>query len=123
MSGTATPAPESKATHGQLSAQELISILEIPAHLTGKSTKDAGLKLYYQACLKAMNVMQNKFKDGTWPAPKMISKTSVVELFVSKTMWHSHVHKHFKNLAEYPQMQMWSGGGRWCSKGLGIVGI
>ncbi|KAK2464062.1 hypothetical protein APHAL10511_003932 [Amanita phalloides] len=49
-SGTITlgsVAPESQAVHGQLSTQELIAILEIPEQLIGKSTKDAGLKVYY----------------------------------------------------------------------------
>ncbi len=114
ISGATTPAPESKAAHGQFSTQELISILEIPPHLAVKSTKDAGLQLYYakyQACLKAMNNMQTKFKEGIWPAPKMISRTSLIELCISKTMWHSHVHKYFKNIADYPQMQIWLEGG------------
>ena len=111
-SGSITPgsAPESHAAHGQLSTQEVISILDIPVQLTGKSTKDAGLRLYYakyQACLKALDTMQKKFKDGTWPGVKMLSRTSIVEIFVSKTMWHSHVHKYFKNIADYAEMQMW----------------
>ena len=104
------PAPESKAVHGQLSTEELISALDIPRHLAVKSTKDAGLRLYYakyQACLEALNSMDKKFREGNWPAPKKATKTTVIELFVSKTMWHSHVNHHFKNLSDHPEMKMW----------------
>lgn len=126
VSGSNTPAPESKAAHGQLSTQELISILEIPAHLTGKSTKDIGLRVYYakyQACLKAMDLMQKKFREGTWPALKTVNRTSLIEVFVSKTMWHSHVHKYFKKIGDYPQMQIWLEGGDDTSDDLELWGV
>ena len=113
-SHSTTPAPESKGVHGKLSTDEVITALGIPKHLTGKSTKDVGLKVYYakyQACLKVYDTMQNMYREGSWPAPKMVNKTTIVELFVSKTMWHSHVQCFFKNIADYPEMQMWLEGG------------
>ena len=123
-SHSTTPAPESKGAHGKLSTDEVITALGIPKHLTGKSTKDVGLKVYYakyQACLKAYDTMQNMYREGSWPAPKMVNKTTIVELFVSKTMWHSHVQRFFKNIADYPEMQMWLEGGE--DDDLGVWGV
>ena len=61
----------------------------------------------YQACVKATETMHNMYREGSWPSPRMVNKTTIVELFVSKTMWHSHVQRFFKNIGDYPEMQMW----------------
>jgi hypothetical protein len=100
--------------------------LEIPPHLVGKFTKDAGIKVYYakyQAFLKAMDIMGTKFKEGLWPAPKMINRTTLIELFVSKSMWHSHVNYYFKNIADYPEMQMWLDGADGAPDDLELWGV
>ena len=93
-----------------LTDKEVVALLEIPPQLVGNATKDGGLRLYYakyKACLKALKTMNNKYDEGTWPATRKVRQTAVIELFVSKTMWHSHVAKPFKNISDYPDMQLW----------------
>ncbi|KAF8813281.1 hypothetical protein BYT27DRAFT_7041273, partial [Phlegmacium glaucopus] len=35
------------------------------------------------------------------------SQTELVEIFMSRSYWHSHVSKPFSTLARYPQMVEW----------------
>ncbi len=93
-----------------LTNKELVVLLDISPGLVGNVTRDGGLRLYhakYKACLKALEVMDNKYKEGNWPAPRKARQTVVIELFISKTMWHSHIIKFFKKISEYPDMQLW----------------
>ena len=90
--------------------KELVALLDVPPHLVGSATKDGGLRLYYakyQACLRALEAMDNLYREGKWPAARKVTQTAVIELFISKTMWHSHIIKYFKKISEYPDMQLW----------------
>jgi hypothetical protein len=44
--------------------------------------------------------------EGTWIG-KRPSETEIVELFASKSMWHSHFKKFFSKVPQYPLMQKW----------------
>ena len=51
--------------------------------------------------------MDQMHEQGTWPLPKKASNTELVEIFFSKSYWHSHVVKGFSAIASYPEMVGW----------------
>jgi hypothetical protein len=51
--------------------------------------------------------MDQLVMQGKWPFPKKPSQTELVEVFMSKSYWHSHVVKPFGVIARYPQMVAW----------------
>ena len=90
---------------------ELVAFLNIPVHLTDKD--DKALKSYYhkyKACLQAKHTVDDMSAKGQWPAHKKPSLTDLIHLFVSPSMWHSHV-KNMSRVSEYPAMQAWFEGG------------
>jgi hypothetical protein len=95
----------------QLSTDELIAILNIPPHLTDK--EDTSLKSYYQkykACMQAQHTVDEMASKGQWPAQRKPNLTDLIKLFVSPSMWHSHV-KKLARVPNYPLMQEWLEGG------------
>jgi hypothetical protein len=105
-------APVSKpiAAHMELSKPELIALLNIPEHLTDHKGK-AGLKMNYakyKACLEASNQVDQKIGDGTWPQnSRRPTFSMIVELFVSKTYWHTYMVPAFGDIDQYPLLQDW----------------
>ncbi|KAK2463875.1 hypothetical protein APHAL10511_004106, partial [Amanita phalloides] len=105
------------ATHGagavpsQLSTEELVIFLEIDKHLVEKD--DTSLKAYYKkykACIQAQHKVDDLASTGKWPAQKKPSFTDLIKIFVSPSMWHSHV-KKMSRVPNYPLMQEWLEGG------------
>jgi len=87
--------------------QELITHLGIPAHLTG--TGDVSLPLAYQkyrAFLIAFQTFEDMVKANTWTIARP-TKTNIIELFVSKSFFHSHYKHCFPKVAEYEDMVLW----------------
>ncbi|KAF8344692.1 hypothetical protein F5887DRAFT_1075111 [Amanita rubescens] len=107
-----TPAPAAlHAIPALLSADELVAILNIPMHLTDK--EDTSLKSYYQkykACIQSRHMVNDMASRGQWPAQRKPSLTDLIKLFVSPSMWHSHV-KKMARVSNYPLMQEWLEGG------------
>ncbi|KAK2459267.1 hypothetical protein APHAL10511_008716 [Amanita phalloides] len=89
---------------------QLIHILNIPADLLRVSDRvEGGLQLYYkkyQTCIQALSTAESMTSAGEW-AIRRPSDTEIVELFIGKTMWHSHLKKIFPKVPKYPEMQKW----------------
>jgi hypothetical protein len=89
---------------------QLVDLLGIPTHLVGSG--DVPLPVAYQkykAFLVACLTLDNKVAEGKWTV-KRPSQTDLIELFVSKSFFHSHYPKHFSKVADYPEMVAWLDG-------------
>jgi hypothetical protein len=109
--------------HSQHSAADLLAILNIPAHLTDK--EDKSLKSYYQkykACIQAQHTSDDLASQGQWPTQKKPSMSELITLFVSPSMWHSHVKKMAK-VPNYPAMQEWLEGGESAPDDMSVWGF
>jgi hypothetical protein len=110
--GASDPPPVSKAAvkSGDLSKKELVALLNIPEHLA-QNIKNAGLKVNYakyKACLQAQDTLSQKIKQGTWPAGiKKPTNTNIIELFVSRTYWHTYMTPAFHDISHYPPLKEW----------------
>lgn len=89
---------------------ELVHIFNIPAHLLRDSDRvEGGLQLYYkkyQTCIQAISTAERLTNAGEWVIRRP-SDTEIVELFIGKTMWHSHLKRIFPRVPKYPEMQKW----------------
>ena len=86
---------------------QLIDRLNIPTHLTGSG--DVPLQVAYQkyqAFLVACATLDGMVAQGTWTI-KRPSRTELVELFVSKSFYHSHYRRCFSKVVDYPEMVAW----------------
>jgi hypothetical protein len=110
--GSAPHAPVSEAIGqtGNLSRNELIALLNIPEHLA-KSIKGAGLRVNfakYKACLTAQETLDQKIKEGSWPdGVKKPTSAMIIQLFVSKSYWHSYMTPAFQDISHYPLLKEW----------------
>ena len=87
---------------------QLISLLGISAHLVAGS-HDVSLPVAYQkfkAFLQATHTLEAMIGKGTWTIQKP-TRTDLIELFVSKSFYHSHYKPHFTKVADYPEMVKW----------------
>jgi len=87
---------------------QLISLLGIPAHLVTGS-RDVSLPVAYQkfkAFLLACETLKGMVGNGTWTIRKP-TQIELMELFVSKSFYHSHFRPNFTKVAEYPEMVKW----------------
>ena len=88
---------------------QLMDILVIDHELSDRSKK--GLKWCYEKYKvfnTAVQTMDQLSKQGKWPL--MVRKpnhTELIEIFMSKSYWHSYVVKPFSVIARYPQMVAW----------------
>jgi hypothetical protein len=85
-----------------------MKILGIDHELSDRGKK--GLAWYYKkykAHGAAVQLMDQMHAQGTWPLPKKPSNAELVEIFLSKSYWHSHVAKGFANISRYPEMVQW----------------
>lgn len=88
---------------------QLMDVLGIDSELTDRSKK--GLRWCYKK-YKAFNdsvqSMDQMTREGKWPSGiRKPGHTELVEIFMSKSYWHSHVSKPFALIARYPQMVAW----------------
>ena len=88
---------------------QLIGILKIDSVLSDRSKK--GLRWCYKkykAFNAAVQLMDQMSRDGKWPlGARKPGHTELVEIFMSKSYWHSHVAKPFGLVACHPQMVAW----------------
>lgn len=84
-------------------------ILGIDRELSDRSKKGlAWLYKKYKAFNSAIHLMDQLCKQGKWPLPKKASKTEIIEIFLSKSFWHSHVVGNFNNVVgRFPLMVEW----------------
>jgi hypothetical protein len=95
---------------GDLSKNELIALLNIPEHLS-KPIKNAGLRINfskYRACLQAQDTLNQKIRDGSWPqGVKKPTSTMIIEVFVSRSYWHTYMTPAFHDISHYPLLKEW----------------
>ena len=85
----------------------ILSQLGIPTHLADRS--DHGLRIAYEkykAYLEACRVYQEKVVDGSWTGHKL-SGTDLIQLFVSRSFWHSHYKPLFTKVSNHSDMLKW----------------
>jgi hypothetical protein len=86
-----------------------MSILSIDSELSDRRKK--GLKWCYKkykAFNTAVQSMDQMSREGKWPlVARKPGHTELVEIFMSKSYWHSHVAKPFALIASHPQMVEW----------------
>lgn len=116
-SGSATPASVVAATAVPAAAlgtaivnqaisdkQDILALLGIPVEYairTDRSLQDC--YLVYKSLVKA--TVMHKL-PGAWLGPKM-DQTEVIELFISKSFFHSHWKKNFTRVSDHPLMVEW----------------
>jgi hypothetical protein len=111
LSAPVAAVPAAPAFPAQLTSDELMAVLNIPLYLIDK--EDTSLKFYYQkykAILQAQHTVDDMFSKGQWPAQRKPNQTDIIRLFLSPSMWHSHV-KKLSKVSDYPLMQEWLEGG------------
>jgi hypothetical protein len=87
---------------------QLMKILGIDSELSDRRKK--GLRWCYKkfkAFNAAVQTMDQMVHQGKWPLAKKAGHTELVEIFMSKSYWHSHVAKPFGIIARYPKMVAW----------------
>jgi hypothetical protein len=70
---------------------------------------DRGLHVAYEkykAYLEACRVYEGKVADGSWTGRKLTG-VDLIQLFVSKSYWHSHVKPLFSKVQNHPEMIKW----------------
>lgn len=85
---------------------ELMALLNVDSSVLESS--DKGLLVSYQkylACLQADHTLKGMLANGTWVGKKPPT-TDVIELFVSKSMWHSH-YTLFEQVPNFPVLKSW----------------
>ena len=104
-SNSHTPTSNSPVTSG--SKEATLTLLGIPSHLSDRS--DHSLQVSYKkykAYLEACRTYEQMVGDGQWTGDKL-SAVDLIELFVSKSFWHSHVKKCFSQVSNHPLMVEW----------------
>ena len=106
-SSYSTPASTSTTTTLTSFKTDLMTHLNIPLKLADHT--DGSLHLAYQkykAFLEANATLALLCASGEWERKKP-SVTDLIEIFQSKSMWHSHHAKAFSKVADYPEMVSW----------------
>jgi len=101
--------PSNSASTSAISSfkSQLIGLLNIPVHLAGSG--DVPLPVAYQkykAYLVACSTLDDMVANGTWTIGRP-TRTDLIELFVSKSYFHSHYRRYFSKVAGYSEMVAW----------------
>jgi hypothetical protein len=84
-----------------------LGLLHIPVHLADRTNQSLHLGYQkYKAYLEATQTYQRMAADGAW-SRKKLTAVDLIELFVSKSFWHSHLKPTFSKVANYPLMVQW----------------
>lgn len=111
-SGTATRAEVPAEPGLNAFKKEILIQLGISPELSVRSN-DGGLRPAYQkykAYLQACKTYEEKIIDKSWVGNKLTG-SDIIQLFISKSYFHSHYKKHFSKISNYPQMVDWLEGG------------
>lgn len=93
--------------HSSTKAQ-IIAALDIPLSLTSRP-KAVHLRLAYakyKGYLKAQADMHRMMKEGVWTF-KTLTADELVEIFVSRSVWHASYRKLFPKVQSYPALLQW----------------
>ena len=89
---------------------ELATILKISPQLMNQEGKVPLTLAYerYKACNKAMQDFNRMKAAKTWPStcPEPTA-TDIIEIFISKSMWHQYYVALFSHISKYPDMVEW----------------
>jgi hypothetical protein len=88
--------------------QQLIAHLNIPLALTSRP-KHVEIHVAYSKYLgvhSAQENMNRMISDGIWPF-KLLSTDTLVEIFVSKSVWYTHYVKIFPRAEKFPELVKW----------------
>lgn len=88
-------------------AAGILSQLGIPAHMADRD--DRGLHVAYEkykAYLEACRAYEKKVADGSWTGRKLTG-VDLIQLFISKSFWHSHYKPLFSKVSNHPDMVKW----------------
>ena len=97
----------SKSLSTETFKDELVRRLDIPHTLVGSG--EATLQVAYQkyeAFLAAFKKYTEMKNGGTWQGKKP-TKTDLMEIFASKSYFHSHYNAFFPKVAGYHNLQAW----------------
>src|ERR1700679_1023613 len=109
---------------GTSSAKEaILTLLGIPIHLSDRLDHSLHISYSkYRAHLEATQTYERMVADGTWSGNKL-SAVDFIELFVSKSFWHSHVKKYFSKVSDHPLMVEWLENGEHRPSDLDVWGV
>lgn len=84
-----------------------MNLLNIPHALANRENITL-IFAYKKYCgyLEATETLGRMLAAGTWPGKKP-SETSLIELFISKSMWHSHYRPSFSKVSRHGDLQQW----------------
>jgi hypothetical protein len=102
---------------------QLVALLEIPAALITRP-KAVDLRLAYakyQGYLKAQADMFVMIAEGTWTL-KTLTGDELIEVFVSKSVWHANYRKLFPKVAKHAALLRWLQGGAGAPTNVEIFG-
>jgi hypothetical protein len=88
-------------------AAGILSQLGIAAHMADRN--DRGLHVAYEkykAYLGGCHVYERKVAEGSWTGGKLTG-VDLIQLFVSKSFWHSHYKPLFSKVSNHPDMIKW----------------
>jgi hypothetical protein len=88
-------------------AAGILSQLGISAHMADRN--DRGLHVAYEkykAYLDACREYERKVADGSWSGRKLTG-ADLIQLFVSKSFWHSHYKPLFSKISNHADMIKW----------------
>lgn len=106
-----------------MSKGEILAQLGIPSHLADRT--DRGLVIAYQkykAHLQASQTYERMLADGSWMGDKL-SAVDMIQLFVSKSFWHSHYRRLFPRVSNHPLLIEWLEHGQDCPSNLEVWGF
>jgi hypothetical protein len=93
---------------GNLYHLQLIKILGIDLELSDRGNKGlVWCYKKYKGFNAAMQLMNQMYQQGNWPLATRPGHSELVEVFMSRSYWHSHVYKPFSVIARFPQMVAW----------------
>jgi len=120
MPGTDIPIP----AEPQTLQQQIIAYLNISAMLTSRP-KFVEIRVAYAkylGVLSAQKDMNHMIADGIWPF-KVLNADTLVEIFVSKSVWYSHYIKIFPRAQKFPELLKWLESGEGAPSGGSIFGV
>jgi hypothetical protein len=124
---TSPPSPSARTASSskvKTPNSEIISLLGISLALTTRP-KFVDLRLAYSkyiAYLRAQTEMHRMIHDGTWTLDP-VSADDLVEIFVSKSVYHANYSKLFGKAQEYPQIMSWLRNDNDCSSSYDVFGV
>lgn len=119
----ATPATAGSSGTSLSSFQRLmIEQLGIPSHLANRN--DHTLPFAYEkylGYLKACDTLNELVAAGTWAYKK--PNIELVEIFASRSYWHSHYRGSFSSISQHEDMVQWLEGGEGKPDNMEVWGV